>query len=120
MSRYFAHSTSRRDRADWQPLRAHLRNVTALCLWTVLPLLAGCASSDQVRRTSDEPRLTFSEIDALRHQIGSCWTLPVGVEGVDNIVVQLHALLRRDGTIQSVTIEDQARLGRDPTFRAVA
>ncbi len=29
-SAYYAHSTSRRDRADWQPLRAHLQNVADL------------------------------------------------------------------------------------------
>jgi CRISPR-associated endonuclease/helicase Cas3 len=27
---YFAHSTSRRDRADWQPLREHLHQVARL------------------------------------------------------------------------------------------
>ena len=36
------------------------------------------------------------------------------------MVVQLRIQVRPDRTVQNVTIEDQSRLGRDPTFRAVA
>ena len=36
------------------------------------------------------------------------------------MVVQLRIEVRPDRTVQNVAIEDQARLGRDPTFRAVA
>ena len=36
------------------------------------------------------------------------------------MVVQLRIQMRPDGTVQSVTIEDQARLAGDPLFRAVA
>ena len=35
-------------------------------------------------------------------------------------MVQLRIQVRPDRTVQRVTIQDQARLGRDPTFRAVA
>jgi hypothetical protein len=96
----------------------------------VLALLAGCATTDQAHPTSGERATTnqarptsgegLSEVDALRRQIGGCWTLPTGIEGIDNMVVQLHVLVRPDRTVQSITIDDQARLAQDPTFRAVA
>ena len=80
----------------------------------------GAATDGRARDAIGEAPLSFSEIDALRRQIGSCWTLPVGVEGIDDMVVQLRIEVRPDRTVQNVAIEDQARLGRDPTFRAVA
>jgi hypothetical protein len=80
----------------------------------------GAAPQGQARRALGEAQLSVGEIDALRRQIGRCWTLPVGVEGIDDMVVQLRIQVRPDRTVQNVAIEDQARLGRDPTFRAVA
>jgi hypothetical protein len=65
-------------------------------------------------------RLSIAEVDGLMRQIGRCWTLPVGIDGVEDMVVQLRIQVRPDRTVQAVTIEDQDRLGRDPEFRAVA
>lgn len=84
----------------------------AICVYTVLALLAGCTSTDQAARPS--------EVDVLRRQIASCWTPPVGVVFPDDMVVSLRIQVRPDRTVQSITIEDAARLGSDPTFRAVA
>jgi hypothetical protein len=53
-------------------------------------------------------------------QIGGCWTLPAGIDGIEDMVVRLRIQVRPDRTVQIVTIEDQARLNRDPVFRAVA
>jgi hypothetical protein len=80
----------------------------------------GQTAEGQARRALGEAGLSFSEIDGLRRQIGRCWTLPVGVEGIGDMVVQLRIQVRPDRTVQSVTIEDQGRLGRDPIYRAVA
>jgi hypothetical protein len=74
----------------------------------------------QARTTIGEAPLSFSELDALRRQIGGCWTLPVGAEGIQDMVVQLRIEVRPDRTVQRVTIQDQSRLDRDPSFRAVA
>jgi hypothetical protein len=74
----------------------------------------------QARTTLGEAPLSFSELDALRRQIGGCWTLPVGVEGIQDMVVQLRIEVRPDRTVQRVTIQDQSRFDRDPSFRAVA
>jgi hypothetical protein len=74
----------------------------------------------QARRALGEAALSFGEVDALKRQINRCWALPVSVEGIEGMVVQLRIQVRPDRTVQSVAIEDQARLGRDPMFRAVA
>jgi hypothetical protein len=74
----------------------------------------------QVRSALGEARLSVGEIDALRRQIEGCWTVPVGVVGIEDMEVQLRIQVRPDRTVQNVTIEDQSRLVRDPTFRAVA
>jgi hypothetical protein len=83
---------------------------------------AGQRRSDQGQTQSSlgEGRLTFSEIDALRRQIGGCWTLPVGADRIEDMVVQLRIQVRPDRTVQQVTIQDQGRMDGDPTFRAVA
>jgi hypothetical protein len=67
-----------------------------------------------------QDRLTLSELDALRRQIARCWTLPVGIEGLQNMVVQLRIQVGPDRSVQQVTIQDRARLERDASFRAVA
>ena len=90
-----------------------------------LAFLAGCTPAPpKVAEATPPPaptsQISFSEKDALVRQIYNCWTLPVGVEGTEDMVVQLHIQVRPDRTVQSITIEDQSRLGRDPTFRAVA
>lgn len=45
-------------------------------------------------------RLTQSEIDAFRRRVASCWTIPVGAEGADNLKVVFRVLFRRDGTVE--------------------
>jgi hypothetical protein len=80
-------------------------------------------SADAVGRARTEigeAKLSIGEIDALRRQIGGCWTLPAGIDGIEDMVVRLRIQVRPDRTVQIVTIEDQARLSRDPIFRAVA
>ena len=80
----------------------------------------GQTATGQAQRALGEAALSFSETDGLLRQIYRCWILPVGVDGIGNMVVQLRLQVRPDRTVQSVTIEDQARLARDPLFRAVA
>ncbi|HWK93984.1 MAG TPA: protein TolA [Pseudolabrys sp.] len=45
-------------------------------------------------------RLTQSEIDAFRRRVASCWTIPVGAEGADNLKVVFRVQFRRDGTVE--------------------
>jgi hypothetical protein len=77
-------------------------------------------AAGQARTELGEARLSIGEIDALMRQIGGCWTLPAGIDGIEDMVVRLRIQMRPDRTVQGVTIEDQSRLNRDPIFRAVA
>jgi hypothetical protein len=64
--------------------------------------------------------MTSSERDALYRQISSCWFLPMAVEDVKDIVVQLRVLVNPDRTVEKIEIFDPERYNQDPTFRAVA
>jgi len=92
----------------------------------VFLLLVACTTSkrrapEQADHQIDAPRLTQSEIEALMNSMGNCWVLPVGIEELEDMgVVQLRIQMRPDRTVRAVTIADQARLQRDPEFRAVA
>jgi hypothetical protein len=77
-------------------------------------------AAGQARTTIGDGSLSSLEVDALMEQIGGCWTLPAGIDGIEDMVVRLRIQVRPDRTVQAVTIEDQSRLSRDPTFRAVA
>jgi hypothetical protein len=77
-------------------------------------------TAGRARTEIGEARLSVGEIDALMRQIGGCWTLPAGVDGIEDMVVRLRIQVRPDRTVQVVTIEDQARLNQDSIFRAVA
>jgi hypothetical protein len=77
-------------------------------------------AAGQARTELGEARLSIGEVDALRRQIGRCWTLPVGIDGVEDMVVRLRIQLRPDRTVQMVAIHDHGRLSRDARFRAVA
>lgn len=45
-------------------------------------------------------KLTQSEIDAFRRRVASCWSIPVGAEGAENLKVVFRVLFRRDGTVE--------------------
>jgi hypothetical protein len=77
-------------------------------------------AAGQARTELGAAPLSIGERDALRRQIGACWTLPAGIDGVEDMVVQLRIQVRPDRTVQMVTIHDQGRLSRDTRFRAVA
>ena len=66
--------------------------------------------------------MSASEIAGIKRQIERCWNVPVGVRSSDikDMRVTLRIQLSIDGEPVRVDIEDQARLGADPTFRIVA
>ena len=45
-------------------------------------------------------KLTQSEIDAFRRRVASCWSIPVGAEGAENLKVVVRVQFRRDGTVE--------------------
>ncbi|MBU6476117.1 MAG: hypothetical protein KGL10_02565 [Alphaproteobacteria bacterium] len=65
-------------------------------------------------------RMTMSEEDALRGQLESCWNVPVGAKGVQNMSVSIFMVINQNRTLQSARIVDTARYGSDPVFQSVA
>lgn len=49
--------------------------------------------------TGNAPRLTQSEIDALRAQIQACWNPPIGAEQAQDLIVRVRIQFRPDGTL---------------------
>jgi outer membrane biosynthesis protein TonB len=45
-------------------------------------------------------RLSQSEKDALRRRIASCWTIPVGAQGAEDLKVVFRVMFHRDGTVE--------------------
>ncbi len=68
--------------------------------------------------TGNAPRLTQSEIDALRAQIQACWNPPVGAADARDLVVLVRVQFRTDGTLAS---EPQVvNRGSSPYFQVAA
>ncbi|MAP24821.1 MAG: hypothetical protein CMM87_04740 [Rickettsiales bacterium] len=63
-----------------------------------------------------EDILSLSELDALRQQISSCWRLPAGVQGAQNLIIRLKVSMNNDRTVQSVEMENSGPETRDPVF----
>jgi colicin import membrane protein len=68
--------------------------------------------------TGNAPRLTQSEIDALRAQIQACWNPPVGAENAQELIVRLRIQFRTDGTLSSEP--ELMNRGTSPYFRVAA
>jgi hypothetical protein len=77
-------------------------------------------AAGQARTTVGDGQITQGERDALYRQITRNWILPMAVEDIQDIIVQLRIEVGPDRSVRRAVIQDQARLERDPTFRAVA
>jgi hypothetical protein len=77
-------------------------------------------AAGQARTELGAAPLSMAETDAVMRQIGRCWRLPAGIDGVEDMVVKLRIQVRPDRSVSGVEIKEQTRLSRDPKFRAVA
>lgn len=66
------------------------------------------------------PKMSMSEIDALRRQIERCWNPPAGAPEAENLVVEVKLTINPDGTVRQTRIVDTARMSSDPFYRAAA
>lgn len=64
--------------------------------------------------------LSISEIDAIAGRLRACWNLDPGAMGAQNMIVEIRAYLRQDGSVDQVDILDQSRYNSDTHFRSVA
>lgn len=65
-------------------------------------------------------RMTMSELDAVRQQLGQCWKLLAGARYAEDLVVQIKLSINPDRTVKSAQIVDQIRYSGDSFFRAAA
>ncbi|MHA1540360.1 MAG: hypothetical protein ACTSXQ_07790 [Alphaproteobacteria bacterium] len=64
--------------------------------------------------------LSISEVIALRQQLESCWTIPIGAKDAENLIVELKVFMNSDATVKHVEILDKKRMNKDPFFRTAA
>ena len=67
--------------------------------------------------SSVEEFLSLSELDALRQQLSSCWRLPAGARGAENLVINLTVTMNADQTVQKVSLERGANTPSSPYFQ---
>jgi len=60
----------------------------------------------------DNLSLTLNEEDALKAQIFSCWSIPLGLPYNENLLVRIKLELKPDGTVISSEILDHARMNK--------
>ncbi|MGQ0527542.1 MAG: energy transducer TonB [Alphaproteobacteria bacterium] len=65
-------------------------------------------------------KLTMSEEDALRHQLGQCWNVLAGAEYAENLIVELRIEISRERMVTNAQVTDSGRYARDTPFRAAA
>ena len=68
-------------------------------------------SQDQ-QKNIENAGLSLSEEDALKAQIFSCWSIPLGLPYNENLLVRIKLLLNPDGTVLQSEILDHARMNR--------
>ena len=64
--------------------------------------------------------LSISEIDAIAGRLRACWNLDPGARGIEDMIVEIRALLNQDGSVRKVEILDTSRYSSDSHFRSVA
>ena len=57
-------------------------------------------------------KLTVSEDGALKSQIFSCWTIPLGLPFNEDLKVGIKLKLRRDGSVLKIEILDHERMNK--------
>ena len=61
--------------------------------------------------------LTISEKDLIANKLRSCWNVDAGLNGIENMIVEVRAYVNKDGSIRDVKI---LNMRSDPAFRSVA
>jgi len=75
--------------------------------------------------TSAAPRLSQSELDAMRAKLMQLWNPPVGVRNPEDLIVKIRINLRRDGTLADWPVViatgkgEQGAIARESAVRAI-
>lgn len=65
-------------------------------------------------------KMTISEEDALRRQLGNCWSVPFGARDAEDLAVEIFMVINPDRTLREARVVDQGRYRSDSFFRAAA
>jgi hypothetical protein len=70
-------------------------------------------------QTRSQP-MSMSEIDAIRHQIQQCWSVPAGARDAENLIVRIKVFLNSDGSLAKAPEIVGADQSNDPFYRTAA
>ena len=69
---------------------------------------------DKISQSTDETmeysKLTLSEEDALKAQIFTCWSVPIGLPFSEDLLVRVKLQLKPDGTIEKLEMLDHVKM----------
>ncbi|MDB2682688.1 energy transducer TonB [Alphaproteobacteria bacterium] len=65
-------------------------------------------------------KISMSELDSLKHQLGQCWNVNTGAKYAENLIVEVRVIVNPDRTVKRATILNEARYNRDTAYRAAA
>lgn len=79
-------------------------------------------ADDTPKRSALQARMMAASLaQAVNRQVTPCWSIPAGAKDAANMSVAIRIRLNPDGGLGGPPrVEDTARVGRDPFFRAVA
>ncbi len=66
------------------------------------------------------PKMTMTEMDALRVQLQGCWNVPIGAKDADKLQVDIFMVISPERTLLSAKVVDSSRYNNDSFFRAMA
>ena len=72
---------------------------------------------DGVSSLSSDLKMTISEVEMLRQQLYSCYTVPAGVKEFQDMKVQVKIIVNPDRTVKEAIIKNTAKMTSDPFFK---
>ncbi len=78
--------------------------------------------SQSTDNTMDYSKLTLSEEDALKAQIFTCWSVPIGLPFSEDLLVRVKLELKPDGTVDKLEMLDHIKMNTpgQEKFRTLA
>ena len=76
----------------------------------------------EINKTLDTSGLTLSEEDALKAQIFTCWSVPIGLPYGNDLTVRVKLTLNSDGSIKKLKMLDYVKMNSpgNESFRTLA
>ena len=62
-------------------------------------------------------KMTISELELLKQQLYSCYTVPAGSKGFEDMKVQVQIFVNPDRTVKEAIIKNTSKMSIDPYFR---